>query len=698
MKQINVCYKHSDLLRQARERCILSRDGAAPINTAEPAAVQDKEIKKKTFTFDKKAEEITFSLDTLTDPGSEALLGSLGGPGHGVDTAAATAMAHPAGSVTSIVYTDEGGREQKMVGKIVVACSDDKGQSNIIIQEVDEEEEGDKIVKLNFSDIDGYMAQMQDGGGVVSRQVDTMEDMEQRLEMEMEGREARIEAELDLEAVRARQQTTAAKVEAQVVEVTAAVSAAGHLEAAAPAVTSVPVQTYIQVAAAEPLHTSGMFPTYSAPSQGLPGAQDTITFYDSPSKPVLYPNKPIKLNVPKPIALTKVVTDSQILKIQYRDYNARVLAAALPGLVSSTQLADTVLVCGDGRVVTSSLLLAPALPWLTSVLDSVLRIDEYKTVLLPAEVTVQSVLLLTSLLSAAAPPDLSPEEAVSLRDLCCSLHCSPGLLQLLEEAGAAQQPGPWPREQLQPAPAPATSPLKRKLSSSPNKKKAKQARVAGAGQQQVGVATPVKLERAELNPDYLDTAGLVRLSSADEMAMHYCLYCEAKFKKYNQAITHYDKAHSLEAALACDMCDDTFRDMYTCVKHKHVAHGQFDVNFQCYLCKEVLYSRFRLGTHIKESHKAQYEECMCRACGMKFAAKYYLTKHQEESHSDAANTCGICGKTFSGRRYLTMHIKANHESQGDKVKESEKGASRTNESMSPEKGPKVDRIKEKWTK
>ena len=48
MKQINVCYKHSDLLRQARERCILSRDGAAPINTAEPAAVQDKEIKKKT--------------------------------------------------------------------------------------------------------------------------------------------------------------------------------------------------------------------------------------------------------------------------------------------------------------------------------------------------------------------------------------------------------------------------------------------------------------------------------------------------------------------------------------------------------------------------------------------------------------------------------------------------------------------------
>ena len=35
--------------------------------------------------------------------------------------------------VTSIVYTDEGGKEQKMVGKIVYQ-TDDRGQSNIIIQ------------------------------------------------------------------------------------------------------------------------------------------------------------------------------------------------------------------------------------------------------------------------------------------------------------------------------------------------------------------------------------------------------------------------------------------------------------------------------------------------------------------------------------------------------------------------------------
>jgi hypothetical protein len=57
------------------------------------------------------------------------------------------------------------------------------------------------------------------------------------------------------------------------------------------------------------------------------------------------------------------------------------------------------------------------------------------------------------------------------------------------------------------------------------------------------------------------------------MAVHYCLLCDGKFKKYNQAITHYDAVHSLAAPLACDQCEQTFRDMYSCVKHKHELHG-----------------------------------------------------------------------------------------------------------------------------
>lgn len=105
-----------------------------------------------------------------------------------------------------------------------------------------------------------------------------------------------------------------------------------------------------------------------------------------------------------------------------------------------------------------------------------------------------------------------------------------------------------------------------------------------------------------------------------------------------------------------------YREIYNCVKHKHEVHGQFDENFQCYICKDVLYSRFRLNSHIKEMHRAHHEEVLCKACGMKFPAQHYFINHEKEKHSANANTCNICGKTFSGKRYLTMHIKASHES------------------------------------
>jgi len=263
-------------------------------------------------------------------------------------------------------------------------------------------------------------------------------------------------------------------------------------------------------------------------------------------------------------------------------------------------------------------------------------------------VTVQSVLLLINLVSSQSKTQLSTDQLSLVRELATTLGCTT-VLDLTEE-----------REVVVPADTIENTPKEESLKRKGGvvKRKAKHPRLTGPG-----LPGSMKLEKTDLNPDYMDSSGLVRLSSAEEMSMHYCLLCDGKFKKYNQAITHYDSAHSLLAALSCDQCDSTFRDMYSCVKHKHEFHGQFDVNFQCFICKEVLYSRFRLGTHIKECHKPYYGEFVCRACGMKFSAQHYLTNHQKESHTDSANTCNICSKTFSGKRYLTMHIKANHESQ-----------------------------------
>ena len=65
--------------------------------------------------------------------------------------------------VTSIVYTDEGGREQSLVGKIVYQ-TDEAGQSNIIIQEVEPRHmmiqqgaKGKKLMRIDLGDMEGYM-------------------------------------------------------------------------------------------------------------------------------------------------------------------------------------------------------------------------------------------------------------------------------------------------------------------------------------------------------------------------------------------------------------------------------------------------------------------------------------------------------------------------------------------------------------
>ena len=89
---------------------------------------------------------------------------------------------------TSIVYTDEGGREQSLVGKIVYQ-TDETGQSNIFIQEVQHEVK--KLVKLKLGDTEGYMIA---GPGEVK------EALEQRLEEELEGNEARLEEEVEFQA------------------------------------------------------------------------------------------------------------------------------------------------------------------------------------------------------------------------------------------------------------------------------------------------------------------------------------------------------------------------------------------------------------------------------------------------------------------------------------------------------------------
>ena len=73
------------------------------------------------------------------------------------------------------------------MGKIVYQ-TDESGQSNIVTQEVQQQVEGKKLLRIDLGDMEGYIIAAQG------------EEEERGLEEELEGREARLEEGVDLKA------------------------------------------------------------------------------------------------------------------------------------------------------------------------------------------------------------------------------------------------------------------------------------------------------------------------------------------------------------------------------------------------------------------------------------------------------------------------------------------------------------------
>ena len=165
---------------------------------------------------------------------------------------------------------------------------------------------------------------------------------------------------------------------------------------------------------------------------------------------------------------------------------------------------------------------------LRTALESVPRIDAYKMIVMPEEITISQVLLLNKIIFdetsvGSAPPQLSQEQLSQVKVVsqvlgCEALLTSPSSGQSSNLIGSSSSPRGLKRS------APSNNPAKRRPIKTSK----------GMGTATTSSSSSVKLEKTELNADYIDDSGLVRLSSVDEMAVHYCLLCDRKFKKYNQ--------------------------------------------------------------------------------------------------------------------------------------------------------------------
>ena len=239
--------------------------------------------------------------------------------------------------VTSIVYTDEGGREQSLVGKIVYQ-TDEAGQSNIIIQEVEPRHmllqqggKGKKLMRIDLGDMEGYMMA---GAGQGEE-----EALEQRLEEELEGNEARLEEELDLQVASEAaaggelKENTHLKFhlsEEQRVDDSDIGKGIGA--------SSFNLQQHRED---RPIVASlqGVIQT-----SGIPARLPTPTTIQSSVTAVRQQGAVIQISQPAAMSNNATLSDN-MLKIQYKEYDQKILSAEMRPLMSQAELCDTVLVC-----------------------------------------------------------------------------------------------------------------------------------------------------------------------------------------------------------------------------------------------------------------------------------------------------------------------------------------------------------------
>jgi len=166
-------------------------------------------------------------------------------------------------------------------------------------------------------------------------------------------------------------------------------------------------------------------------TSGIPARLPTSTHAGQSSLTAIQQQGAV-IQISEPAAVSDSTTATlgdNMLKIQYKEYDQKILSAEMRPLMSHAELCDTVLVCRDGRLLTSSLVLAGLSSLLRTALDSVPRIDAYKMVIMPEEITISQVLLLNKIIfdesttGSGSLLDLSPEQLNHVRTVSQVLGC-----------------------------------------------------------------------------------------------------------------------------------------------------------------------------------------------------------------------------------------------------------------------------------
>ena len=229
------------------------------------------------------------------------------------------------------------------MGKIVYQ-TDEAGQSNIIIQEVEPRHmllqqggKGKKLMRIDLGDMEGYMMA---GAGVQGEE----EALEQRLEEELEGNEARLEEELDLQVA---SEAAAGGELKEDTHLKFHLGAEQRVEESdiGKGITVSSYNLQQQHREDRPIVASlqGVIQTSGIPAR-LP--TPITTTQSSSVTAVRQPGAVIQISEPAAMMSNNATSlGDNMLKIQYKEYDQKILSAEMRPLMSQAELCDTVLVC-----------------------------------------------------------------------------------------------------------------------------------------------------------------------------------------------------------------------------------------------------------------------------------------------------------------------------------------------------------------
>ncbi|PXF44686.1 hypothetical protein BWQ96_05543 [Gracilariopsis chorda] len=126
-------------------------------------------------------------------------------------------------------------------------------------------------------------------------------------------------------------------------------------------------------------------------------------------------------------------------------------------------------------------------------------------------------------------------------------------------------------------------------------------------------------------------------SRHEKLRPHTCEQCQKSFSALWTLRVHRRNVHLKSKPHKCHLCDKSFGELFNKSKHIAIVH-EGKRPFSCPICSRAFGYKGDMRKHVMELHEqtGRPYQCMVPSCGVKFARKRYLRRHENLSHKGGA--------------------------------------------------------------